>query len=233
MSNSDDFKTFCESIKLDNLAEMETSAGEIAKKLNKHYYDLDKDTATHLYIVGSVGRKTAVKGSSDLDIIFDLPEDVYKKYNDYTNNGYQNKKNCSGNYSGFSKHFPVDGIFCFFAPAIRLFFVRRIFDPFNEIFNASFIRIKKLEANNRATSDLNIAIVLYRSILRFSGIDPCFFNLRVIVELTIVRPSLIVEAIPANQDLEESKPVRGCYYQCQQDGRKEPCKYERTVVCAV
>lgn len=87
MSNSDDFKTFCESIKLDNLAEMETSAGEIAKKLNKHYYDLDKDTATHLYIVGSVGRKTAVKGSSDLDIIFDLPEDVYKKYNDYTSNG--------------------------------------------------------------------------------------------------------------------------------------------------
>ena len=84
---ADEFRAFCEEIRLDNLFEMQTSAGEIAKKLNKHYYGIDKDTESHLYIVGSVGRSTAVKGSSDLDIIFDLPDSVYKKYNAYESNG--------------------------------------------------------------------------------------------------------------------------------------------------
>jgi len=87
MSMADNFKSFCEEICLDNLAEMQTSAGEIAKKLNKHYYDIDKDSEFHLYVVGSVGRHTAIKGSSDLDILFDLPDSVYKKYNAYESNG--------------------------------------------------------------------------------------------------------------------------------------------------
>ena len=66
---------------------MEKTAGEIAKKLNKHYYELDSDTSTHLYIVGSVCRQTAIKGSSDLDIIFDLPQSIYTKYDNYISNG--------------------------------------------------------------------------------------------------------------------------------------------------
>ena len=32
------FDTFCDNIELDNYKEMKTSAGEIAKKLNKVYY---------------------------------------------------------------------------------------------------------------------------------------------------------------------------------------------------
>ena len=54
------FDTFCDNIELDNYEEMKTSAGEIAKKLNKVYYSLDADSSSHLYIVGSVGRKTAI-----------------------------------------------------------------------------------------------------------------------------------------------------------------------------
>lgn len=76
----DGFDTFCSSIVLDNYEEMEKSAKSIAKKLNSVYYDLDKDDTSHLYIVGSVGRKTAIKGNSDLDILFDLPSDTYKKF---------------------------------------------------------------------------------------------------------------------------------------------------------
>lgn len=87
MSLSSDFKTFCAGISLSNSEDMRTTAGEIAKKLNKHYYDLDKDTSTHLYIVGSVGRNTAIKSCSDLDIIFDLPYEVYKKFDNYDSNG--------------------------------------------------------------------------------------------------------------------------------------------------
>ncbi|MBR3137133.1 MAG: nucleotidyltransferase [Clostridia bacterium] len=82
-----DFKTFCNLIILDNRDDMESTAGEIAKKLNKHYYDIDSDSSSHMYIVGSVGRATAIKGSSDLDILFDLPQDVYIKYDNYSSNG--------------------------------------------------------------------------------------------------------------------------------------------------
>lgn len=83
----DGFDTFCSSIVLDNYEEMEKSAKSIAKKLNSVYYDLDKDDTSHLYIVGSVGRKTAIKGNSDLDILFDLPSDTYKKFDAYQSNG--------------------------------------------------------------------------------------------------------------------------------------------------
>lgn len=87
MSLATDFNDFCKKIILDNLLSMETSAGEIAKKLNKVYYNLEKDNSSHLYIVGSVGRNTAIKNSSDLDIIFDLPNNVYTQYDNYTSNG--------------------------------------------------------------------------------------------------------------------------------------------------
>lgn len=81
------FKSFCVEIEPDNLDDLTGTAGEIAKKLNKYYYALEKDKTSHLYIVGSVGRGTAVKGISDLDIIFDLPKSTYRKYDSYVSNG--------------------------------------------------------------------------------------------------------------------------------------------------
>lgn len=87
MSIKDDFKTFCENIQPITITSMETRVGDIAKKLNKSYYDLESDAYTHMYIVGSVGRETAIKGVSDLDIIFDLPNETYKKFDDYESNG--------------------------------------------------------------------------------------------------------------------------------------------------
>ena len=85
-SLSSDFKIFCSTIELDNREDMKKTAGEIAKKLNKHYYELESDSS-HMYTVGSVGRLTAIKGSSDLDLLFDLPIDIYTKYNNYSGNG--------------------------------------------------------------------------------------------------------------------------------------------------
>lgn len=40
---------------------METTVGEIAKKFNKNYCDLDGNKTVHMYIVGSIGRETAIK----------------------------------------------------------------------------------------------------------------------------------------------------------------------------
>ena len=53
----DGFDTFCDNIQLDNYDEMQTSAGEIAKKLNKVYYSLDADSSSHLYIVDQLEGK--------------------------------------------------------------------------------------------------------------------------------------------------------------------------------
>ncbi len=86
MSLSSDFDEFCQKIKLDD-SSMRTTAEEIAKKLNKEYYDITGEGSEHMYIVGSVGRKTAVKGSSDLDLLFVLPDEIYDKYDGYETGG--------------------------------------------------------------------------------------------------------------------------------------------------
>ena len=86
MSLANDFQVFVERLIPDKLEEMNTTIGEIAKKLNKEYYNLDKEDKEHMYVVGSVGRGTAIKGVSDLDLIFDLPEDTYKKFDGYGEN---------------------------------------------------------------------------------------------------------------------------------------------------
>lgn len=87
MSLSDDFKSFCKNIKQNNLDDMKKTAETIAQKLNKNYYNTEADTQSHMYIVGSVGRRTSITGVSDLDLIFDLPLEVYNKFDSYESNG--------------------------------------------------------------------------------------------------------------------------------------------------
>lgn len=87
MALSDDFKSYCEDLLLSNLDTMKTTSGEIAKKLNNYYYGLQGEINENMYIVGSVGRNTAIDHSSDLDLLFDLPNSVYKKFDAYTSNG--------------------------------------------------------------------------------------------------------------------------------------------------
>ena len=55
----EDFQTFFSNIQLNNLEEMNITIKEITKKLNKYYYDIENEEE-HMYIVGSVGRGTAI-----------------------------------------------------------------------------------------------------------------------------------------------------------------------------
>lgn len=59
---------------------------EITKRLNRDFWNTESETAHSLY-VGSYGRDTAAKGVSDLDVGFQLPYEVYVKYNAYSTNG--------------------------------------------------------------------------------------------------------------------------------------------------
>jgi len=86
MSLAKNFSGFIKDICFD-LGDIETTCGEITKKLNSFYYGLSSDSDSHLYYVGSIGRQTAVKNTSDVDIIFNLPREVYEKYDSYETNG--------------------------------------------------------------------------------------------------------------------------------------------------
>jgi len=58
----------------------------ITRRLNTDFWTTTSDTAHSLY-VGSYGRNTAIEGFSDLDMIFQLPYDVYVQYNQHEGNG--------------------------------------------------------------------------------------------------------------------------------------------------
>ena len=58
----------------------------ITKRLNIEYYNSESETDHSIY-VGSYGRNTAINSTSDFDILFQLPFDVYKRFSQYASNG--------------------------------------------------------------------------------------------------------------------------------------------------
>jgi hypothetical protein len=81
MSISDDFKAFLDNIKIDNAATISLRYGEVTAALNKEFRDTDSKTANSLQ-VGSYGRWTAIKGISDLDMIYVMPAGKWETYKD-------------------------------------------------------------------------------------------------------------------------------------------------------
>ena len=86
MALADWFKTFCGNIQVQNGAAISRRYKAITKRLNTDFWETDSDTSHSLY-VGSYGRNTAIHGTSDVDMIFQLPYSVYKQYDDYNVNG--------------------------------------------------------------------------------------------------------------------------------------------------
>ena len=83
MGISDDFKTFLTNIKIDNSTTIALRYGEVTAALNKEFRDTDSKKANSLQ-VGSYGRWTAIKGISDLDMIYIMPA---AKWDNYKNGG--------------------------------------------------------------------------------------------------------------------------------------------------
>ena len=80
------FRTFFGNIQVKNGATISSRYRNITKRLNTDFWSTTSDT-THSLYVGSYGRKTAIHGTSDVDMIFRLPDSVYKQFNSHRGNG--------------------------------------------------------------------------------------------------------------------------------------------------
>ncbi len=81
MSISQMFQDFLSNLKVDNADTITLRYEEITSCLNKKFRDTDSKTANSLQ-VGSYGRWTAIKGISDLDMLYIMPKG---KWDDYKN----------------------------------------------------------------------------------------------------------------------------------------------------
>lgn len=79
MDTAEIFETFLENLTIDNADVITARRDEITKALNKEFRGLPASTASRL-MVGSWGRHTAIRGISDLDMIFILPDKYREQY---------------------------------------------------------------------------------------------------------------------------------------------------------
>ena len=87
MSIAEKFKNFNKNIKIldDDKWTISYRYKQITRRLNLDFWDWNCDISHSLY-VGSYGRGTAIH-VSDIDILFQLPYEVYQQYNNYKGNG--------------------------------------------------------------------------------------------------------------------------------------------------
>lgn len=81
MTTSEIFQGLLDNLKVDNTATITARRDEMTKVLNKEFRGLDGSTNNQL-MVGSYGRFTAIRGISDLDMLYILPLSLWDKYKD-------------------------------------------------------------------------------------------------------------------------------------------------------
>lgn len=81
MTVAEMFEQFLNNLSIDNSEQISNRYGEITRCLNKKYRDTESKTANSLQ-VGSYGRYTAIKGVSDLDMIYVLPKSEWERFKD-------------------------------------------------------------------------------------------------------------------------------------------------------
>lgn len=86
MGIGEDFKTFCNNLTVNNRDDISARYKAITRRLNIDFWNSFSETAHSLY-AGSYGRDTAIRGFSDLDMIFVLLEALYIRYKNYQYNG--------------------------------------------------------------------------------------------------------------------------------------------------
>ena len=80
MSVSEMFSDFLGNLAIANAETISLRYGELTAALNKHFRDTESKESNSLQ-VGSFGRKTGIKGISDLDMLYIMPSSTWDKYN--------------------------------------------------------------------------------------------------------------------------------------------------------
>lgn len=80
------FTTFCSNLIVLNQDDISARYKRITRRVNTDFWNTDSEVA-HSFYAGSYGRNTAIRGFSDLDMVFELPYSVYQQYNAYVGNG--------------------------------------------------------------------------------------------------------------------------------------------------
>jgi Second Messenger Oligonucleotide or Dinucleotide Synthetase domain len=75
------FSDFLANLKLTRVQQSdgETKFKGVTKCLNKHYYGTDSETE-HGKLLGSWGKKTRIRPPRDVDVMFVLPDSVYRRF---------------------------------------------------------------------------------------------------------------------------------------------------------
>ncbi|ODJ93127.1 nucleotidyltransferase [Pseudomonas viridiflava] len=79
MSTADNFKSFLSNLRIDNHRTIENRYRGVTRSLNKHFRK--SQSKSYNLQVGSYGRWTAIKGVSDLDMLYIVPDSDWDKYN--------------------------------------------------------------------------------------------------------------------------------------------------------
>lgn len=86
MGLADWFSRFCSNIQVRDGGTISYRYKRITRQLNTDFWNTTSETSHSLY-VGSYGRNTAIKGFSDLDMVFELPSKLYSQYEAHAGNG--------------------------------------------------------------------------------------------------------------------------------------------------
>src|SRR5437763_1023221 len=88
MSTSSRFDRFLSNISLtsDDRTDAKRKYDGVAGKLHSHYYSSIYNGSTKL-LIGSYGKHTSVRPPRDVDILFLMPPEQYRRFNAYLGNG--------------------------------------------------------------------------------------------------------------------------------------------------
>lgn len=88
MGVGDWFQTFCGNIRIgtEKRSSIGYRTGRIVGQLNADLRGLDSKTSYRFY-VGSYGRSTAIPSVSDVDLLYELPNELFARFNGHSGNG--------------------------------------------------------------------------------------------------------------------------------------------------
>lgn len=88
MGAGDWFQTFCGNLRIntEKRSSIGYRTGRIVNQLNADLRSLDSKTSYRFY-VGSYGRSTAIPSVSDVDLLYELPSELYARFNGHAGNG--------------------------------------------------------------------------------------------------------------------------------------------------